>query len=58
MIGQGFIAPTLMAYARPSSKAELLPPLASGEDIWCQLFSEPGAGSDLAGVRTRAEPTR
>lgn len=56
MIGQGFIAPTLMAYASQSQKEVLLPKLASGEEIWCQLFSEPGAGSDLAGVRTRAEP--
>ena len=57
MIGQGFLAPTLMAYASAEQQAELLPKLASGEEIWCQLFSEPGAGSDLAGVRTRAEPT-
>jgi acyl-CoA dehydrogenase len=54
MIGQGFVAPTLMAYASPEQKRELLSRLASGEDIWCQMFSEPGAGSDLAGVRTRA----
>jgi alkylation response protein AidB-like acyl-CoA dehydrogenase len=55
LIGQGFIAPTLMAYATEAQKRALLPPLASGESIWCQLFSEPGAGSDLAAVRTRAE---
>ncbi|HEU0203005.1 MAG TPA: acyl-CoA dehydrogenase family protein [Burkholderiaceae bacterium] len=55
LIGQGFIAPTLMKYATEEQKCRLLPPLASGESIWCQLFSEPGAGSDLAGVRTRAE---
>jgi alkylation response protein AidB-like acyl-CoA dehydrogenase len=57
MIGQGFIAPTLMAYASGPQKSDLLPKLASGDQIWCQLFSEPGAGSDLAGVRTRAERT-
>jgi alkylation response protein AidB-like acyl-CoA dehydrogenase len=56
MIGQGFVAPTLMAYASEAQKRRFLPPLASGEAIWCQLFSEPGAGSDLAGVRLRAVP--
>jgi acyl-CoA dehydrogenase len=55
MIGQGFVAPTLMAFASEAQKRDFLPPLASGEHIWCQMFSEPGAGSDLAGVRTRAE---
>jgi len=54
MIGQGFVAPTLMAYASEAQKRRFLPPLASGESIWCQMFSEPGVGSDLAGVRTRA----
>jgi alkylation response protein AidB-like acyl-CoA dehydrogenase len=56
MIGQGFVAPTLMAYATEQQKRQFLPRIASGESIWCQMFSEPGAGSDLAGVRTRAEP--
>jgi alkylation response protein AidB-like acyl-CoA dehydrogenase len=56
MIGQGFVAPTLMAYASEAQKRIFLPTLASGEAIWCQMFSEPGAGSDLAGVRTRATP--
>jgi acyl-CoA dehydrogenase len=55
IIGQGMIAPTLMAYAAEDHKRRFLPPLASGEEIWCQLFSEPVAGSDLAGLRTRAE---
>ena len=55
MIGQGFVAPTLMAFASEAQKRDFLPRLASGENIWCQMFSEPGAGSDLAGVRTRAE---
>ncbi len=55
IIGQGMCAPTLMAYATEDQKRRYLPPLASGEEIWCQLFSEPVAGSDLAGIRTRAE---
>ena len=56
MIGQGFVAPSLMAYASEADKRRFLPALASGEAIWCQMFSEPGAGSDLAGVRLRATP--
>ena len=54
-IGQGMAAPTLMAWAKEDDKRRYLPKLASGEEIWCQLFSEPGAGSDLAGLRTKAE---
>ena len=54
-IGQGMAAPTLMAWASEEHKREHLPPLASGEHIWCQLFSEPAGGSDLAALRTRAE---
>lgn len=53
-IGHGMCGPTMMAWASEEQKRALLPPLASGEDIWCQLFSEPAAGSDLAGLRTRA----
>ncbi len=55
IIGQGMIAPTLMAFAAGQHKQRYLPPLASGEEVWCQLFSEPVAGSDLAGLRTKAE---
>ena len=55
IIGQGMIGPTLMAYAGEPHKHRYLPPLASGQEVWCQLFSEPAAGSDLAGLRTRAE---
>ena len=54
-IGQGMCGPTVMAYADEEQKRKYLPPLASGETIWCQLFSEPAGGSDVAGLRTRAE---
>jgi acyl-CoA dehydrogenase len=53
-IGIGMCGPTLMGYAQEEQKRALLPRLASGEEIWCQLFSEPGAGSDLANVATKA----
>tara|TARA_B100001121_G_scaffold148938_1_gene130438 strand:+ start:148 stop:1353 length:1206 start_codon:yes stop_codon:yes gene_type:complete len=56
LIGQGMIGPTLMAWASDEDKARFLPQLASGEEVWCQLFSEPAGGSDLAALRTRAEP--
>ena len=55
LIGQGMCGPTMMKYAAEPHKLRYLPPLASGENVWCQLFSEPVAGSDLAGLRTRAE---
>ncbi len=55
IIGQGMCAPTMMAYASEEHKQQYVPRIASGEDIWCQLFSEPHGGSDLAGLRTKAE---
>jgi acyl-CoA dehydrogenase len=55
IIGQGMCGPTMMAFASEDQKRHFLPPLASGENIWCQLFSEPAGGSDVAGLRTRAE---
>jgi len=54
-IGQGMAAPTLMTWATEEDKRRFVPRLASGEDIWCQLFSEPAGGSDLAALRTKAE---
>ena len=53
-IGQGMAGPVLMMYATEEQKKRYLPPMAKGEEIWCQLFSEPGAGSDLAGLKTKA----
>lgn len=55
LIGQGMCGPTVMAFGNEQDKKKYLPKLASGEEIWCQLFSEPSAGSDVAGLRTRAE---
>jgi alkylation response protein AidB-like acyl-CoA dehydrogenase len=54
-IGEGMCGPTLMAYGNEADKRRYLPKIASGEEIWCQLFSEPAGGSDVAGLRTRAE---
>ena len=46
--------PTLMKHADPELAAPYVKRAISGEEIWCQLFSEPAAGSDLAGLRTRS----
>jgi alkylation response protein AidB-like acyl-CoA dehydrogenase len=54
MVAHGMVAPTLMAHGSPEQQAQFLPPMLRGDDIWCQLFSEPGAGSDLASLTTRA----
>ncbi len=54
-IGYGMCAPTIATHGTPEQKARYLRPLFSNEEIWCQLFSEPGAGSDVAGLSTRAE---
>ncbi|MFE8014409.1 acyl-CoA dehydrogenase family protein [Streptomyces antibioticus] len=54
-IGENLLAPTLLAHGSAEQKDRFLPPIAAGAELWCQGYSEPGAGSDLAGVRTRAE---
>jgi alkylation response protein AidB-like acyl-CoA dehydrogenase len=53
-IGLGMAAPTILRHGRDDQKQRYLRPLWTGEEVWCQLFSEPGAGSDLAGLATRA----
>ncbi|WP_153505980.1 acyl-CoA dehydrogenase family protein [Cumulibacter manganitolerans] len=54
VIGLGMAAPTILAYADRETQERLLRPLWTGEEVWCQMFSEPGAGSDLAGLSTSA----
>ncbi|MEU4691646.1 acyl-CoA dehydrogenase family protein [Actinoplanes sp. NPDC023714] len=53
-IGTTMVGPTLMDHGTPEQQRRFLPPLAAAEELWCQGYSEPGAGSDLAGVTTRA----
>ncbi|MFF4271027.1 acyl-CoA dehydrogenase family protein [Streptomyces sp. NPDC001536] len=54
-IGENLLAPTLLAHGTAEQKGRFLPAIAAGEELWCQGYSEPGAGSDLAGIRTKAE---
>jgi alkylation response protein AidB-like acyl-CoA dehydrogenase len=53
-VGIGMVGPTLMVHGSPEQQATHLPALLRGDEVWCQMFSEPGAGSDLAGLTTAA----
>ncbi|MFF6983781.1 acyl-CoA dehydrogenase family protein [Streptomyces sp. NPDC008343] len=54
-IGEKLLAPTLVGHGSEAQKGRFLPAIAAGDELWCQGYSEPGAGSDLAGIRTKAE---
>jgi alkylation response protein AidB-like acyl-CoA dehydrogenase len=58
IIGHGILGPTLIHFASEAQKQRFLPGILANRDIWCQGYSEPGAGSDLAALTTRAEPGR
>ena len=54
IIGEGLLGPTLIAFGSPEQQRRFLPPIVAGGELWCQGYSEPDAGSDLANVQTRA----
>jgi alkylation response protein AidB-like acyl-CoA dehydrogenase len=54
IVGEELLGPTLIAYGTPEQQKRFLPPIKAVTELWCQGYSEPGAGSDLAGVATRA----
>ena len=56
-VGMGLAGPTIIARGTPEQKEKYLPKIARGDEQWCQLFSEPGAGSDLGAIATRADRT-
>ena len=55
VIGYGMVAPTVVTHGTDEQRDRYLRPLFTGQEVWCQLFSEPGSGSDVASLSTRAE---
>jgi alkylation response protein AidB-like acyl-CoA dehydrogenase len=55
LIGEGLLGPTVIAFGSPEQQQRFLPPIVAGQELWCQGYSEPDAGSDLANIATRAE---